>query len=101
MNYEKINAAARELQELVAKAIKEEMPERSQYVTRMFYVGNLQVFNDGSIIMPASKAPEELVKAVSHLELAVLVEEKRQAEMNLETAKANYDECVKRLNNMQ
>ena len=101
MNYEKINAAAHELQELVAQAIKEEMPERSQYVTRMFYVGNLQIFNDGSIMIPASKAPEELLKAVSRLELAVLVEEKRQAEMNLETAKANYDECVKRLNNMQ
>lgn len=101
MNYEKINAAARELQELVAQAIKEEMPEQSKFVSHIFYVGDLQVFNDGSIMIPASKAPEEFVKVASRLELAVLVGEKKQAEMNLEMAKANYDECVKRLNNMQ
>ena len=89
MNYEKINAAARELQELVAQAIKEEMPEQSEIVSGLFYVGDLHVFEYGDIIIPST---DELRKQTSRLELAI-------AERKLNTAKAEYDECVERLNN--
>lgn len=91
MNYEKINAAARELQELVAQAIKEEMPEQSKHVSGLFHLGDVNVFENGDIVIPTT---DEMRKQTSRLELAI-------AERKLNTAKADYDKCVERLNSMQ
>lgn len=98
MNYEKINAAARELQELVAQAIKEEMPEQSKFISDIFYVGNLQVFDDGTIELPFRTAPNELMEQAARLQFAVIEKERLDAEAKLADIEERRDRCVKRLN---
>lgn len=52
MNYSKIYYAAKTLQELVAEAIKEEMPEKASYTTGMWKIGeDISLFDDGGIVL--------------------------------------------------
>lgn len=52
MNYSEIYDAARTLQELVAEAIKEEMPEKASYTTGMWKLGEyIRLFDDGVIVL--------------------------------------------------
>lgn len=96
MNYEKINAAARELQELVAQAIKEEMPEQSKFVSNIFYVGNVQVFDDGTITLPFITATNELIEQAARLKLAVIEKERLDAEAKLAEIEERRNKCIKR-----
>lgn len=52
MNYSNIYDAARTLQELVAEAIKEEMPEHATFTTGMWKLGDdVSLFDDGGIVL--------------------------------------------------
>ena len=52
MDYSKIYDAARTLQELVAEAIKEKMPEHANFMQGMWMLGeDISLFEDGGIVL--------------------------------------------------
>ena len=83
MNYSKIYDAARKLQELVAEAIKEEMPEHASFTIGMWKLGeDVSLFsNDGGIVLKCTVP--ELKEQSDRLRVADLFREQGELQDKL------------------
>ena len=93
MNYSKIYDAAKTLQELVAEAIKEEMPEKAYFATGMWKLGeDISLFDDGGIVLKCTVP--ELKEQSDRLRVADLYRQQGELqeklkEINIQISKAS------------